>query len=180
MPQAVQYYPGAGKDWRRKVTTRAASLAEHYWQRADVRGAQECWPWRGQIDHKGYALTKFRSKVRRASQVAWEIANGRPFPEGLLACHECDNPACVNPVHIWPGTQLDNIRDMIAKGRMANLQKERCPAGHPYSGDNLRMRKDGSRGCKACDRDNKRERYRNDPEYRLRIVTARRARRAAP
>lgn len=53
----------------------------------------------------------------RASQVAWCLANGSDWPEGMHAMHSCDNPSCVNPAHIRPGTHAENMRDMFAKGR---------------------------------------------------------------
>jgi hypothetical protein len=156
------------------------NIACHFWLRADVRGPSDCWPWRGQVNYQGYATIKFRGRSRKASHVAWEIAHGGSFPRHLCACHRCDNPRCVNPAHIWAGTQLDNIQDMIAKGRMANLRKRSCPQGHLYEGANLQIKPDGTRNCRTCDRDRKRERYRSDPAYRLRIINAQRARRGRP
>lgn len=81
------------------------------------------------------------------------MAHGEPFPEGMDGCHSCDNPPCVNPAHIFPGTARDNARDMTAKGRGRNQMdtKTHCVHGHPLSGDNLRIFR-GTRRCVACHR----------------------------
>ena len=75
----------------------------------------DCWIWTGTFSSKGYA--KFDSK--EAHRLAYERFVG-PIPAGLLACHECDNPKCVNPAHLWLGTHADNMADMKAKGRQRN------------------------------------------------------------
>jgi len=54
---------------------------------------------------------------KRAHVFAWETING-PMPEGMLGCHTCDNPPCCNPAHVFPGTQQDNVDDMVSKDRM--------------------------------------------------------------
>lgn len=72
-----------------------------------------CWLWTGAVNDSGYGL--FRNN-ERAHRVSYEIHKG-PIPNGLVACHKCDNRLCVNPDHIFIGTKGDNNRDMHAKGR---------------------------------------------------------------
>lgn len=88
-----------------------------YVDRAD--GPLACWEWRGHRNAKGYArfsVSGRRPRQQAAHRLSWELAHGA-IPERLLVLHHCDNPPCVNPVHLFLGTASDNARDMIAKGR---------------------------------------------------------------
>lgn len=71
-----------------------------------------CWLWPGSPDKKGYIRTG-GSGIHRTS---YKLHFGE-VPDGLFVCHKCDTPACVNPGHLWLGTNHDNVRDMIQKGR---------------------------------------------------------------
>lgn len=72
----------------------------------------ECWEWMGATYTKGYG--QFASDC--AHRWSWRIHRG-PIPRGLHVLHRCDNRTCVNPDHLFLGTNLDNVRDMDAKGR---------------------------------------------------------------
>jgi hypothetical protein len=73
--------------------------------------------------------------------------------------HHCDNPPCVNVEHLYEGTQIDNMRDKLARDRDFNRRKTHCPRGHAFSGANLHVRLNGQRTCRECERVNVR-RYR--------------------
>jgi len=77
-----------------------------------------CWLWGGHIKADGYGEITFKKKYYRAHRLSWERHNG-PIPSGLLVCHKCDVRSCINPEHLFLGTQKDNIRDALSKGRMA-------------------------------------------------------------
>lgn len=87
-------------------------------------GPDGCWPWTGaKVKKTGYGRIGYLSQVLGAHQVAWSISTGQPIPTGrvgagrLLIMHTCDNPICCNPRHLKLGTALDNVRDMLQKGR---------------------------------------------------------------
>jgi len=83
----------------------------------DVDDGSGCWIWRGRVDWFGYPMIKFNAKQTRVHRAIWEIHNGIDFPANMNALHSCDTPSCMNPEHIRPGTQVENIADMVAKGR---------------------------------------------------------------
>ena len=74
----------------------------------------DCWIWNRGKDKDGYGLIG----NKRAHRVAYTVFTG-PIPEGKNILHQCDNNACCNPLHLFPGTHLDNMRDKVQKGRQA-------------------------------------------------------------
>lgn len=81
-----------------------------------VNKTDGCWLWTGGVSAR-YGMFGIKRKIMRAHRVAYILANGS-IPKGLLVCHSCDNPLCVNPDHLWVGTQEDNMNDARKKGRM--------------------------------------------------------------
>ena len=76
-----------------------------------------CLEWTGARTSTGYGQVYVRAGKRvRAHRLAWEFARGA-IPVGMSVLHRCDNPVCCDVEHLWLGTQLDNVRDMDAKGR---------------------------------------------------------------
>lgn len=81
-----------------------------------------CWYWLGALSESGYGNFKSESRSERAHRVSYRLYKG-PIPDGLFACHKCDNPACVNPDHLFLGTLKENQEDMSRKGRAARGSK---------------------------------------------------------
>jgi uncharacterized protein (DUF433 family) len=99
-------------------------LEERFWAKVDKRGPHECWLWTGSnTGHPGreYGRIYVNGKRRPVAQVAWELMNGSAFPDGMMACHTCDCPQCVNPAHIFVGTMVDNLRDCVRKHRHGSV-----------------------------------------------------------
>jgi hypothetical protein len=89
---------------------------ERFWQRVDCSGgSQACWPWIG-TKRYGYGFLKILKKPVRVHRFSWQIHVG-PIPDGLHVLHKCNNPACVNPSHLYVGTDQDNMNDKIRAGR---------------------------------------------------------------
>ncbi len=90
-----------------------------FWSKVDRRGPNECWPWTGKPNEKGYGRFCFAGQTVLAHRFAYELTHGL-LPPGVFALHSCDNPPCCNLRHLWPGTLVDNNADMRAKGRGKN------------------------------------------------------------
>jgi hypothetical protein len=77
-----------------------------------------CYLWAGKKNAKGYGRIKdSNGKEVMAHRVAFRLKTGVSIPDGFVVCHRCDTPSCVNPSHLFLGTQIDNLADMNAKGR---------------------------------------------------------------
>ncbi len=93
-----------------------------FWEKVDIRGDDDCWPWLAGCSEPGYGSFWAFGKNWGASRVAFVLQYGGD-PVGLLICHACDNPPCCNPRHVFIGTQMDNIADCVSKGRRSNGER---------------------------------------------------------
>jgi len=107
------------------------SARQRFWGKVDEQSKDECWEWKGGKYPNGYGRFWLRGVGVGAHRIAYLINTGID-PVGLVVCHKCDNPSCVNPDHLFLGTYSDNTRDMIKKGRWSPAPPENR---NPVQGD---------------------------------------------
>lgn len=117
-----------------------------------------CWIWLGSRDRKGYGR-KWLSHDKRVQAHRWFYEQHQgSIPSGLQLDHLCRNPSCVNPAHLEPVTSRQNT--LRGYGPTAeNARKQQCIHGHALSGENLYVKPDGKRQCRACRRITDKARY---------------------
>jgi len=106
---------------------RQKSFMERFLESFDRDGENQCWNWNKSVTSAGYGLiTDETGKQIGSNRASWILHNG-PIPKGMVICHKCDNRLCVNPSHLFVGTQRDNVRDCINKGRRNDVRGEMRP-----------------------------------------------------
>jgi hypothetical protein len=136
-----------------------AHYMAHFKSRCTIT-ATGCWEWQGfcqtfrniRPGQRGYALGCYRGKQTRLSRLMIELTQ-RPLQRGEIAMHSCDNPPCINPDHLRPGTYKENMQDASRKGRADGQWKTHCKRGHEFKeGSFRRYPSTGRRACLICAR----------------------------
>lgn len=110
-----------------------------------------CLIWVGHTTRDGYPRVTYKGRSRFVHRLGWTMARG-PIPTGMVLCHSCDNPSCVNIDHLRVGTQNDNVQDMVSKGRHYRIHKTLgvCRRGHAMTDENTYTKKCGYTYCRTC------------------------------
>ena len=158
---AIKYnaYPTDVSKWRGDAKIRRPKPSEEvrFWTKVNKDGPipehrpdlGQCWLWTGAKDPRGYGHFYANGRMINSHRFAWQEVND-PMPKELVIDHLCRNPACVNPAHLEPVTQVDNLR----RGRDArggvNKRRTHCKRGHLLSENNVNFNSHGGRICRTC------------------------------
>ena len=95
---------------------------ERFWGKVDKTDG--CWLWTAGTNINGYGRLSVNRIAILAHRYSWALHNGE-IPKGMCVMHKCDNPPCVNPDHLEMGSQQDNLKDMLSKGRHGKRGKDK-------------------------------------------------------
>lgn len=181
--QACPFCRGTGRITANRLISTRADFLGWFWGNVAVGAADACWPWKKGCSRDGYGSIKLRRALpgqfhEGAHRLAWQLHHRLPLTRATVIRHSCDNPPCCNPKHLLAGTQRDNVRDMVLRGRVAWGTATHCKRGHVLTPENI-VQGRGYRRCRLCARARERQQQAK-PEVRERRNARQNARRCTP
>lgn len=113
-------------------------------ERRAINPLTGCWVWSLYTDPEGYAYFSVAERKFRAHRLAYETFIG-PIPDGMVTDHLCENTSCINPWHLEPVTNEENMR-------RRSLRMTTCRKGHPRTPEDTYVDRGGKKRCKVCAR----------------------------
>jgi hypothetical protein len=110
---------------------------KRFWEKVNIKSENECWEWTASCRSNGYGAFRTKEKTHGSHRLSYELTHGNITDNTLKVCHTCDNRKCVNPNHLFLGTQKDNMQDCKAKGRLVvdkgvKFQKGNIPPNRQF------------------------------------------------
>jgi hypothetical protein len=135
--------------------------SKRFWAKVNKKADDECWEWTAAKSSKGYGQFALNKIAKSTHRISYIIHKGE-IPDGLMICHTCNNPPCINPNHLYAGTSSDNMEQSVREMRHHEQSKTHCKNGHEFTEENtfLRVRKGRgiTRVCRECKRKSDRQR----------------------
>lgn len=118
-----------------------------------IQKLKTCWLWTGPLCGRNgrYGKIGWQGTTYSTHRMAAMVFKGFNGCASLQVNHTCDNTRCINPEHLYIGTQSDNLKDCVKRGRHPEANKTHCPHGHPYNKQNTLVFR-GKRDCRECNR----------------------------
>ena len=123
------------------------NMEERFWTKVIKSSSEKCWLWQAFVNPDGYGQFRYKDRMVNAHRISWKLS-GNSISNGEVICHKCDNPSCVNPKHLFSGTQTDNIKDMDNKGRRGSAIGEKSGRSKLTEKEVLEIRKLRKQGYK--------------------------------
>lgn len=136
------------------LTTKPKAPEERFWSKVAKADGNGCWNWMASLNSDGYGQFTINRRPLRAHRYAYELLKDA-IPAGLVLDHACRNRRCVNPDHLEPVTNRENVLRGIGLSAIG-ARRTQCVNGHPFDQANTRIDAHGHRICRACSAANQR------------------------
>lgn len=134
----------------KKHDPRSTNPLARFWNKVSIPDhGDKCWEWTQGITKQGYGRFWINGRQESAHRFSWRSTRGY-IPDGLLVCHSCDNPRCVNPYHLFLGNHQINYRDAMSKGRINFAFGERSGIAKLKEAEVLEIRRLHKTGKFSC------------------------------